>query len=213
MPKFSFEEAQGECTCDVGYHFPCRSKTYAQYTGPAHLVCPKWRDTYVGTHLSLHDAEYFREHDAEVYGVMRVGDGESYRGSVIVLGLGLHDALDAPFLIRDVYQPAIDRARTFQGARVVCMLLPSPDEGKKPEEFRETQGVRSIGAFNDKLRKFCRSQGAEVFEMFAPTRNATSYDGTHFALAANALMGQLFLNQLVHKEWEAATRVFGEGFL
>jgi len=180
--------------------------------GPAHLVCPKWHDTYVGTHLSLHDVEYFKEHNAEVYGVMTVGQ-ESYKGSIIVVGLGLHDSLDAEFIVRDVLIPTIEEASKKANAKVICMLLPAPEEEKKPVEFQESQGRASIEKFNAKLRNFCRGQGVEVFEMWAPTENATSYDGTHFALATNALMGQLFLNQLVHSNWEAATGVFGEGFL
>ncbi len=208
MPKFNFEDARGECTCEGAFTFPCRHKTYAHYMGPASLVCPAWRDrSYVGTHMSLNDVQYFTEHDAEVYGVMTVGDSE-YRGSVIVLGLGLHDALDAAFLIRDVYKPAIARAKTFNNARVICMLLPAPDEEKKPVEYRESQGRRSIEAFNAKMREFCLGQGVEVLELFAPSLNASSYDGTHFGLAANALFGQLFLNQLVQGEWAAATAVF-----
>ena len=212
VPKFSFEEARGECVCDQAYTFPCRHRTYAHYTGPANLVCPTWYNSYVGTHMSLHDAQYFTEHDAEVYGVMHAG-GESYAGSIIVLGLGLHDALDATFLIRDVYKPAIEKAKEKTRARVICMLLPAPDEEKKPEQYRESQGRRSITEFNDKLRTFCRGQGAEVLELYAPSANATSYDGTHFSLGTNALFGQLLLNQLVQGEWETVTAVMGEGFL
>jgi hypothetical protein len=213
VPKFSFEEARGECTCDAAYAFPCRQKTYAHYMGPADLVCPTWRHAFVGTHMSLHDATYFTEHDAEVYGVMHAGGEAPYAGSIVVLGLGLHDALDAAYLIRDVYKPAIERAREKARARVVCMLLPAPDEDKKPEQYRESQGRASILAFNDKIRTFCRGQGAEVLELYAPSANATSYDGTHYSLATNALFGQLFLNSLVHSEWEAVTGVMGEGLL
>ena len=213
VPKFSFEEARGECVCDAAYTFPCRHKTYAHYMGPANLVCPTWNDAYVGTHMSLHDANYFIEHDSEVYGVMSVGGEHPYAGSIIVLGLGLHDALDAAYLIRDVYKPAIEKARERHRARVICMLLPAPDEEKKPEQYRESQGRASITAFNDKIRAFCRGQGAEVMELYAPTSNSTSYDGTHFSLGTNALLGQLFLNQLVQGEWEAVTAVMGEGVL
>jgi hypothetical protein len=214
VPKFSFEEARGECVCEQAYHFPCRQKTYAHYTGPSDLVCPTWSSTYVGTHMSLNDAQYFREHDAEVYGVMTVGgEWEPYKGSIVVLGLGLHDALDAPFLIRDVYLPAIETARTKNKARIICMLLPAPDEDKKPVEFRENQGRRSILEFNDKMRTFCRSQGVDVLELYAPSENATSYDGTHFGLGTNALFAQLFLNLLVQGEWETVIAGMGDQFL
>jgi hypothetical protein len=196
------------------YKFDCRDKTYANYAGPQHLVCPTWERGYVGTLMALSDAIYFEEHSSEVYGVMTVGE-ESYSGSIIVINIALHDNLDARFVVEHAYGPAIARARhSFPRARVVCMLLSAPDEALKPAEFVEAQGHRAVDEFNAKMRAFCEGQGADVFEAWAPTVNASTYDGTHFAGATNALLAQLFLNTLAQgKGWDDASRVLGLDYL
>jgi hypothetical protein len=177
VPKFSFPEAE-VCRCDDAYKFDCRQKTFANYMGPGHLVCPKWVERgYVGTLMNLHEANYFNEHIGEVHGVMTVG-AESYSGSVIVLNLGLHDNLDAAYLMKEVYGPVIEEAKARGTVRVICMALPAPDEDLKPAEFRENQGRRAVLEFNEKMRRFCRDRSAETMELYAPSENASSYDGT-----------------------------------
>lgn len=182
--------------------------------GPGHLVCPKWVEKgYVGTLMNLHEANYFNEHIGEVHGVMTVG-AQSYGGTVIVLNLGLHDNLDAAYLMKEVYGPVIEEAKARGTVRVICMALPAPDEDLKPPEFRENQGRRAVLEFNEKMRRFCRDRSVETMELYAPSLNASSYDGTHFALRTNALFGQLFLNLLAQGGgWEAAVRVLGDGVL
>ncbi len=214
MPKFSFEDAEGECRCDKAFHFNCKSKTYADYMGPMHLVCPKWDKNYIGTHMSLNDAVYFNEHIENVKGVMTVAADNYAHGSTVVLNIGLHDSLDAPYVIRDVHSKVIEEAQRRGNVRVVCMLTPAPDEALKPEQYRESQGRRSVLAFNEKMRRFCYDSGADIMELYAPTENATSYDGTHYAAATAALTAQLFLNMLAQGSgWQQATEALGEGFL
>jgi hypothetical protein len=213
VPKFSFEEAKS-CTCDDAFKFECRERTFASYMGPGELICPKWRKgALVGTAMRLNTVEYFKEHENEVRGVMTVG-GTDFSGSVIVLGIGLQEQLAAELILRDVYGPTIEHAKTRGDARIICMVLPSPDMALKPDEYKESQGVESVREFNEKIRRFCADRGVETLEMFAPTANASSYDGTHYGLKTNALLAQLFLNTLAHGPgWERASKLFASEYL
>lgn len=210
VPKFSFEDAK-TCTCEDAYMFACRERTFASYTGPGELVCPKWRKgSFVGSAMRLNTVEYFKEHVNEVHGVMTVG-GESFRGSVVVLGIGLQDMLDFDLILRDVYGPVIAHAKSRGDVRVLCMALPAPDEAKKPEAFRKAQGRAAIEHFNEQVRRFCSDRGAEMLELFAPTANATSYDGTHYGLRVNALLAQVFLNTIAQGAgWPRTAELYPE---
>ena len=208
VPKFSFEEAK-KCKCEDAFKYACRESTYASYMGPGDLVCPTWtRGPLVGSGMRLHTADYFKEHDSEVHGFMVVG-GQMFSGSVVVLGVGLHENLDANIVIRDVVGPTIEHAEKRGDTRVICMMLPAPDMDLKPEQWKTDQGSKPVADFNEKIRRYCTDRGVEVFEMWAPTTNGSSYDGTHFGLSVNALLGQLFLNTLAHgKGWEKASKEF-----
>jgi hypothetical protein len=212
VPKFSFPEAES-CRCDDAYKFDCRERTYANYQGPGDLICPKWVGrNYVATQMRLHSVDYFKEHFVEVEGTMTIGE-QNYGGSVIVLNLGLHENLDAAFLMEHVYGPTIETAKRRGSVRVICVGQPTPDEALKPAQYRTGQGVAAVTEYNTRLRTFCRDRGVEVMELQAPSQNATSYDGTHYAQAFNVLAGQLLLNLLAQGEWGKATAALGEGFL
>ena len=213
VPKFSFPEA-ASCRCDEAFQYDCRERTYANYNGPGDLICPKWVGrNYVNQQMRLHSVDYFEEHFSEVVGSMTIGK-ENYGGSVIVLNLGLHENLDAAYLMEKVYGPTIAKAKEMGDVRVICMAQPAPDDALKPAQHRTGQGRAAVVAYNEKLRNFCRDRGVEVLELFAPSANATSYDGTHFAMRPNVLFGQLLLNTLAQGAgWERAAGALGEGFL
>lgn len=132
---------------------------------------------------------------------------------MVVLNLGLHENLDAPYLMSEVYGPTIEAAKRRGSVRVICVGQPTPDEALKPAQYRTGQGVAAVTEYNAKLRAFCRDRGVEVLELQAPSANATSYDGTHYAQQFNVLAGQLLLNLLAQGEWEKATAALGEGYL
>ena len=212
VPKFSFPEAE-TCRCDDAFKFDCRERTYANYNGPGDLVCPKWVGrNFVAQQMRLHSVDYFAEHFSEVEGTMVIGES-NYGGSVIVLNLGLHENLDAAYLMEKVYGPTIEKAKEKGTVRVICMAQPAPDEALKPAQHRTGQGNAAVLAYNEKMRKFCRDRGVEVLELYAPSENATSYDGTHFAMPVNVLFGQLLLNTLAQGEWDKAVAALGEGYL
>jgi hypothetical protein len=150
--------------------------SYAQQAGDADAVAGRIAERLgVGSAMRLNTVEYFKEHVNEVHGVMTVG-GESFRGSVVVLGIGLQDMLDFDLILREVYGPVIAHAKARGDVRVLCMALPAPDEAKKPEAFRKAQGRAAIERFNEQVRRFCSDRGAEMLELFAPTANATIVD-------------------------------------
>lgn len=124
-----------------------------------------------------------------------------YRGSVVVINIGVHDGFDAEYLAGNVYGPAIEDARNHGDARLICVLAPWVETARKPDKFKDSQGDTQVLSFNNRLRRFCDERGAEVFDMRAATFNMTSMDGMHRGLAANVLMGQLFLNFLAQGPW------------
>jgi hypothetical protein len=213
VPKFSFPEAE-TCRCDDAFKFDCRERTYANYQGPGDLICPKWVGrAYVATQMRLHSVPYFEEHFVEVEGAMTIGE-QNYAGSVVVLNLGLHENLDAPYLMSKVYGPTIESAQRRGNVRVICVGQPEPDEALKPAQYRTGQGVAAVTDYNNKLRQFCRERGVEVLELQRASHNMTTYDGTHRAQMFNVLAGQLLLNLLARGEgWERASAALGEGYL
>ena len=220
VPKFSAAEGASQCQCDGAFeHRDCRSKSFAFYEGPGHVVCPKWGQdaSYVAGQISIDNANYFLTHDSLVSGWTWLGQ-QMYRGTTIVVNLGVHDAYDAEYVASNVYSSIIADAQNKGDVRVICVLAPWVEMEKKPAKWRESQGHEQVRDFNAKLRRYCEERGAETFDMSAPTYNLSSMDGMHRGLDANGLMGQLFLNLLAQGGarwgWEDARKGLGEdGFL
>jgi hypothetical protein len=214
VPKLHPDEMK-RCVCEEGFSHPCREATYSSFTGRGTLVCPTWiHSTYVATGFVLSSVPYFEEHMSEVKGSLYVAS-QHHKGAVLVLGLGLHDGLHAEYVIEKVYEPMAAEAQRYGDTiRIFCVMYPAPDMAKKPEQYRETQGVRAVFEFNSKIRRWCYDRGFEPLELFAPSLNASSYDGTHFGLTTNALFGQIFLNTLAQGPgWTRTREIFGDDFL
>lgn len=213
VPKLHPDE-MARCVCEDGYRHPCREATYSSFTGQGTLVCPTWiHSTYVATGFVLSSVPYFEEHMSEVKGSLYVAN-QHHKGAVLVLGLGLHDGLHAEYVIEKVYEPMAAEARRYGNVRIFCLMFPAPDMEKKPVQYRESQGVRAVFEYNSKIRRWCYDRDFEPLELFAPSLNASSFDGTHFGLTTNALFGQLFLNTLAQGPgWTRTREIFGDGFL
>jgi hypothetical protein len=153
VPKFSFPEAE-ICRCDDAFKYDCRERTYANYNGPGDLICPKWVGrNYVAQQMRLHSVDYFKEHFVEVEGTMTIG-GANYGGSVIVLNLGLHENLDAAYLMAEVYASYARSPAESQRARTAALHAhpnvhplnhrpPNPNPTGAHDRHREAAGRRA----------------------------------------------------------------------
>lgn len=220
-------EEAARCSCEQGLSWDCRDKafSYSGWVVPPHFVCPAWgeRRLLLPQYLQeraddcLDDCpsdssaeERWGAFDALLDDSTRLHNTTEF---TLVVNVGLHDLLDAPLAARLVYGPLLEKAAAHPGTRVLCMLATHPEEAKKPMQFKHSQGVDAVRAFNAEISQFCRDRGAEVFDAFSPTVNATTSDGIHFSLGTNVLLAQLLLNTLAQgKGWERASAAL-KGYL
>ena len=120
--------------------------------------------------------------------------------TVIVVGGGLHWNLDADTTILSFITPLMwwaEEAALAAGTRVHFLWAPVHAQGiNKPEEFRQSQDNVHVQAHNKAVATFCERVSIPVFDTFALTEMASSYDGQHYGMSVNVLKSQLLLNYL-----------------
>jgi len=205
------------CSCESGLLYECREETFAFWHGPLHWVCPKWGSSrYIHPVLQMHTAGDFTD---EGWDALKEGidwGQHLFKGTTVIINIGLHDNLDAHHVAENIYDVLLEKVAFSKGrrTRVICSLMPAPEDEKRRKQFVGTQGLTAVIEFNEKMRKVCKDRGAEVFETFAVTSNMSTYDGLHFPLAGNVLMAQLLLNQLSQGPgWERAVQTLGTNYL
>lgn len=207
------------CSCERGFLYGCRDESFAYWTGPAHWVCPKWgMRRFIHPVLTLNTAGDFS--DGEGWDMLKAGLdwGEHlFEGTTLVINVGLHDNLLARHVAENVYNVLLEKVAWAQGrgrTRVICSLMPAPEDSKRRNEHVGSQGTGAVKDFNERMRKVCLDRGAEVFEAFAATEGMSTVDGLHFPLAGSVLQAQLLLNHIAQGVgWERAVATLGEGFL
>jgi hypothetical protein len=214
------------CACEAGLSWGCRHAAFpaAGWVVPPHLVCPAWgaRRLLLPQYLQNRaddclsdcpggsEGERWAALDALLDGGTRLHNTTEF---TLVVNVGLHDLLDAPLAAKLVYGPVLARAAAHPGTRILCMLATFPEEAKKPRQFMLSQGLAAVRAFNAELSQFCRDRGAEIFDAYSATVNASTTDGIHFRLGTNVLLAQLLLNTLAQgKGWERASAAL-QGYL
>jgi len=118
--------------------------------------------------------------------------------SIVLVGYGLHDGLDASIVQRGVIALLrdIDRYAAARPSSIWWITQPAPDLRKKPKEWHNVNSIENTVTFNDRMRKFAALQGMRTFDLWNASLQAFSTDGTHFDLTSNVLFAQLFLNRL-----------------
>ena len=204
-----------ECACEAGLAYHCREKTFGDWVGPLHWVCPKWgKRRYIHPVLHYVNSGDFRDNWDSIVNALEWGE-QIFSGTTLVLNVALHNHLDAEELAEKVYGRVFTQlANATYRVRVICFLMPAPEEAKRKAVHLASQGTRAVIEYNEKMRRFCTDRGATVFESFAVTKNATTSDGLHFPFATNVLLAQLFLNLIGQGEgWQAAVQALGDDFL
>ena len=206
------------CSCEAGLLYACREETFAYWLGPAHWVCPKWgTQRFLHPTLTLTTAADFNA--GEGWQALEAGldwGEQLFEGTTLVINVGLHDNLDARHMAEHVYSVLLEKVawRAQRRTRVICSLMPAPEDAKRRNEHVGTQGTGAVIEYNEKMRKVCLDRGAEVFEAFAATEGMRTVDGLHFPMAGNVLQAQLLLNQIAQGQgWERAVATLGDGFL
>jgi hypothetical protein len=204
-----------ECACEAGFAYHCREKTFADWFGPLHWICPKWgQRRYIHPILHYVNSGDFSANWNSIVNALDWGE-QIFSGTTLVLNIALHNYLDAEELAEKVYGPLFTQlANATYRVRVICFLMPAPEEAKRKAVHLAAQGTRAVIEYNAKMRRFCTDRGATVFESFAVTKNATTSDGLHFPFATNVLLAQLLLNLIGQGEgWQAAVHALGDDFL
>jgi len=121
-----------------------------------------------------------------------------HQDTVLVNG-GLHFSVNNRVMNRRVMERIFHRPEFENVSRRVCMTLHAP-AGNKPAQYLKSQGLAPVRAFNEIIRDgACLGSSDFVLESFSVTRNATSFDGTHYFQEPNVLLAQLLLNALETK--------------
>ena len=152
--------------------------------------CPSWERMQLKMIVEsepVHDDSRMAEDDA---GLLEPVDVDGY-GTVIANG-GLHFRKMNDRVIQRVFH----RPEFKSISRRVCMTVHAPGSNKQ-EQFLPRQGLAQTQIFNEMIRnRACLDSNDFVLESFSLTRNASSYDGTHYYQEPNVLLAQLLLNAL-----------------
>ena len=198
-----------QCECDGGYHDRvtasepgspikiCLLHTMASFAGPQSAICPTWQKNFIfyGTNDNIgYSLETFKPDILETQ--LERAAAEYADRALIILGIGLHTDLDSRVVFPRFHQKVIDAAALYgNGVQVLCLTVHMP-QANKPEPYTVTQGPKAIREWNEQLTSFCRNAGADILDSTALTKNATSYDGTHYAASVNTVLAQALLNYL-----------------
>ncbi|XP_001629363.3 uncharacterized protein LOC5508781 [Nematostella vectensis] len=119
------------------------------------------------------------------------------RGSVILIGVGIHNGFNAPLVIEKYFGPILrllQHSRATTGWPRLIWLSPHAAGPLKPLTYQRHQGNHAIQAFNAQMWQYCEEQNVTVFDTYNLTLGAQSFDGTHYGVGVNLLKAQLLLN-------------------
>lgn len=201
------DERRRGCSCATAFEdhstLACREHHIAYFRGDSKMVCGGWdvmRILFDDWHANLDDYR-MREYINAIVAARATG--------VYYFHQALHHQME-PAVVLPQLQLVADVLRNESAEHSVRLPLifatsHATDEAKKPREWVATQNNARAAALNERVRALAARVGAVVFETFAFTMNATSYDGTHYDHRVNVPLGQVYMNYL-----EALTRPDGE---
>ena len=186
------------CVCDGGYgkHWICHSLPSDPSPARFRATCPNWQPRNASV-PPLHFLPYWFDgwDDGVVRGLLgALGGG----GAPPLLLVEIGPAWDTKFVAGDeqvrAHLMAAARAAAEMRARLVCLLVPAPDDARKPEYVMPRQGDAATRSVNEYVRGVCRDSGGVVLDGYALTKGAWTRDGTHYEGKVNTLLAQALLN-------------------
>ncbi|KNC82599.1 hypothetical protein SARC_05118 [Sphaeroforma arctica JP610] len=117
--------------------------------------------------------------------------------ALILIGVALHANLRSFKVKRDYIEPMYKAwERAGKKATIVWLSMHSQDQSKKLKHFKQSQNDERVAAFNGPINRLVRGYGWKVFDSFALTRGAYSYDGTHYDTTVNYLKAAYIMEWL-----------------
>ncbi len=86
------------------------------------------------------------------------------------------------------------------GARLVCFLVPAPNDANKPARVMPAQSAASARSVNALVADRCDALGAVVLDGYALTVGAWTRDGTHYEARTNVMLAMALLNLISFDE-------------
>lgn len=124
----------------------------------------------------------------------------SRRGSVVLLGIGIHNSFNASLVIESYLEPIVKLLSKSRNGWPHLIWLTTHSAGPlKPRSFYQRQGNHAILAYNTKLTDYCRRFNITVLDTFNMTRGVHSFDGTHYGFGVNMMKAQVVFNYLREK--------------
>ena len=119
------------------------------------------------------------------------------KNSLVILGIGVHDAYDANYVIKYYLEPIVQMVRAKGSGWPNLIWLGAHRNGFfKPLNYEARQGMHKILPYNKHMREYCREMGIPFFDTIELTSGVHSYDGTHYSKDVNLLKAQILLNYL-----------------
>lgn len=118
-------------------------------------------------------------------------------GSVVLMGIGIHDNFNASAVIQFYLEPAVRLVSTSKNGWPHLIWLSTHSMGPlKPINYHRDQGNPAILLFNNQLSEYCNLHNVTLFDTFNMTTGVHSFDGTHFGVGVNTMKVQILLNYL-----------------
>lgn len=117
-------------------------------------------------------------------------------GSVLILGVGLHDSLNYREVIDNYLTPVLDvtkKNNTSGWPVIIWITVPTPKNYLK-SSIRRLE--RKTNLFNSKMKMFCNQNNISVFDTTAITNGIRSFDGRHYGFGGNMAKAQLLMRFL-----------------
>jgi hypothetical protein len=115
--------------------------------------------------------------------------------SLIVIGLGMHDGLNAQLIMGQYVEPILKIIGDRKWPRLLWVTVHAQGY-LKPMAYRGSQNNQKIQVYNDEMTKLMEARGISVFDVFKMTSGVHSYDGTHYGFGINIAKAQLLFNYI-----------------
>lgn len=187
------------CYCEDGYgkRWQCHSLPSDPAPARFRATCPDWQ-LRNATVPPLHFLPYWLDawNDGVVRGLLGALAPTGSAPPVLLVEIG--PAWDYKFIAGDeqlrAHLLAAARAAAEMCARLVCFLVPAPDDARKPEHVMPRQSDAATRSVNEYVRGVCKANGGIVLDGYALTQGAWTRDGTHYEGKINTLFAQALLN-------------------
>lgn len=123
----------------------------------------------------------------------------SKKGSVVFLGIGIHNSFNATLVLESYLKPIVDLVNRSRGGWPRLVWLTTHSAGPLKPMYYRHQNNEAIIAYNKIMTSYCSRYNITVLDTFNMTQGVHSFDGTHYGFGVNMKKAQILLNYLREK--------------